>query len=240
LNSFVTRQYIYLKYVSRLIKKQARLLVLISCYLPVVSRTVIEPQQDRSRATRERLLESAVTLLSETGWNNTTVTTVAAHAGVSRGATQHHFPTRDDLFTAAIEHMTVARVDEVKATLAAPGEGQVPVREVLESIVGIYTGPLFKAALQVWTAAAVDPAVREHVIPLEQMVAREAFRLASTLLNIDRENPRLRAIVAATLDLGRGLGLANILTDDASRRTWVLDAWCEELEAIIAAESPAD
>ncbi|AIY01373.1 Transcriptional regulator, TetR family [Arthrobacter sp. PAMC 25486] len=196
------------------------------------------PQQDRSRATRERLLESAVTLLSETGWNNTTVTTVAAHAGVSRGATQHHFPTRDDLFTAAIEHMTVARVHEVRTALAIHSGGRAPVREVLDSLVGLYTGPLFKAALQVWTAAAVDPVVREHIIPLEQTVAREAFRLASTLLNIDRENPRLRAIVAATLDLGRGLGLANILTDDAGRRTWVLDAWCTELEAIITAESP--
>lgn len=218
-------------------KKQACLLVSLSCYRPPVSRTVIEPQQDRSRATRERLLESAVALLAESGWTNTTVTTVAALAGVSRGATQHHFPTRDDLFTAAIEHMTVARVQELEATLAAHAAGPVPVREVLESLVGLYTGPLFKAALQVWTAAAVDPAVREHIIPLEQTVAREAFRLAATLLNIDRENPRLRAIVAATLDLGRGLGLANILTDDAGRRTWVLDAWSAELEAIMAAET---
>lgn len=72
----------------------------------------------------------------------------------------------------------------------------------------------------VWTAAAVDPAVRAHAIALEQTVAREAFRLA------------------ATLDLGRGLGLANILTDDADRRTWVLDAWCAELEQIIAEEAP--
>lgn len=204
-----------------------------------MSRTVIEPQQDRSRATRERLLESALTQLAEVGWTNTTVATVAAHAGVSRGATQHHFPTRDDLFTAAIEHMTVARVEELKATLAAHSDGPVPVREVLESIVGLYTGPLFKAALQVWTAASVDPVVREHIIPLEQTVAREAFRLAAKLLNIDRENPRLRAIVAATLDLGRGLGLANILTDDADRRSWVLDAWCVELEAIMAQESPS-
>ena len=204
-----------------------------------MSRTVIEPQQVRSRATRDRLLESAVALLAEAGWTNTTVTTVAAHAGVSRGAAQHHFPTRNDLFTAAIEHMTVARVAEVRSALAARAEGTVPVREVLESLVGIYTGPLFKAALQVWTAAAVDPAVREHLIPLEHSVAREALRLAATLLNIDRDNVRLRAIVAATLDLGRGLGLANILADDASRRSWVLDAWCTELEAVIAAESPS-
>lgn len=47
-------------------------------------------------------------------------------------------------------------------------------------------------------------------------MAREVFRLA------------------ATLDVRRGLGLANIFTDDADRRTWVLDAWCAELEQIIA------
>ncbi|WP_104089712.1 TetR/AcrR family transcriptional regulator [Arthrobacter sp. GMC3] len=202
-----------------------------------MSKTVIAPQQDRSRATRERLLESAVALLAQAGWMSTTVATVAAHAGVSRGAAQHHFPTRDDLFSAAIEHMTVSRVEDIRATLTACADGPVEVRKVLDSLVSMYTGPLFKAALQVWTAAAVEPAVRQHIIPLEQTVAREAFRLASTLLNIDRDNPRLRAIVAATLDLGRGLGLANILTDDAERRTWVLDAWSKELETIIAAEA---
>jgi len=178
-----------------------------------------------------------VTLLAEVGWTGTTVATVATHAGVSRGATQHHFPTRDDLFTAAIEHMTVSRVRDIRATLTESADGPIPVRDVLDSLVGMYTGPLFKAALQVWTAAAVDPIVRQHIIPLEQTVAREAFRLAATLLGIDRENPRLRAIVAATLDLGRGLGLANILTDDAERRTWVLDAWCDELKQIIAQET---
>ncbi len=202
-----------------------------------MNRIAIEPRQERSRVTRERLLESAVTLLAEAGWTKTTVATVAAHAGVSRGAAQHHFPTRDDLFSAAIEHMTVARVQEIQSTLTAKRDGPVPVREVLDSLAGMYTGPLFKAALQVWNAAAVDPAVREHIIPLEQIVAREAFRLAATLLNIDRETPRLRAIVAATLDLGRGLGLANILTDDANRRSWVLDAWSEELQVVIARES---
>lgn len=133
--------------------------------------------------------------------------------------------------------MTVARVQEVQAALTADTDGPVPVQDVLEPLVGLHTGPLFRTALQMWTAAAVDPGVREHIIPLEQTVARRAFRLAATLLGIkDRDNARLRAIVAATLDLGRGLGLANILTDDADRLSWVLDAWCAELEAVIAAE----
>ncbi|MFC8454028.1 TetR family transcriptional regulator, partial [Kitasatospora sp. NPDC057223] len=43
------------------------------------------PQQDRSRATRRRLLEAAVECLAEVGWNGSTVSVVAERAGVSRG-----------------------------------------------------------------------------------------------------------------------------------------------------------
>jgi AcrR family transcriptional regulator len=54
---------------------------------------VREPQQDRSRVTRKRLLEATVRCLAELGWSGTTVLVVAERAGVSRGAAQHHFPT---------------------------------------------------------------------------------------------------------------------------------------------------
>ncbi len=181
-------------------------------------------------------MESALASLAEVGWTQTTVATVAERAGVSRGATQHHFPTREDLFGAAIEHMAEARLREIRFALESMPEGPERIRHTLDLLVGLYTGPLFAAALQVWTAAAVDEGVRAHIIPLEQSVSREAFRVAAELLRIDRDSERLRAIVAATLDLGRGLGLAGILTDDTIRRAWILDAWAEELNRIVAEE----
>ncbi|MFD3675123.1 TetR/AcrR family transcriptional regulator, partial [Streptomyces sp. NPDC058672] len=67
------------------------------------------PKQDRSRATRQRLLEAAVACLAESGWAGSTVSVVAERAGVSRGAAQHHFPTREDLFTAAVEYVAEQR-----------------------------------------------------------------------------------------------------------------------------------
>src|SRR5690348_18308793 len=75
------------------------------------------PKQDRSRATRQRLLEAAVACLAEHGWAGSTVAVVAERAGVSRGAAQHHFPTRDDLFTAALEHVTHVRAEELRREL---------------------------------------------------------------------------------------------------------------------------
>lgn len=74
-----------------------------------------QPQQERSRATRLKLLEAAVSCLAERGWSGSTVAVVAERAGVSRGAAQHHFRTREDLFTAAVEHVAEKRQNAVKA-----------------------------------------------------------------------------------------------------------------------------
>lgn len=192
--------------------------------------TISEPKQDRSRLTRERLLEAAVASLAESGWARTTVATVAAKAGVTRGAAQHHFPTRGDLVTAAIRYMSDVRLSELRSTVAAPPAGSNRTRWALDQIVGLYTGALFGAALHVWAEAAVDAELRAHVVPLERTLAREAYRLAVTLLDVDADDPRIRNVVAGTLDLARGLGLADVLTDDTQRRSRILDAWANQLD----------
>ncbi|MFE1785756.1 TetR family transcriptional regulator, partial [Streptomyces sp. NPDC059506] len=78
------------------------------------------PKQDRSRATRRRLLEAAVECLAEHGWAGSTVAAVSLRAGVSRGAAQHHFPTREDLFTAAVEYVAEERIAAVRAAGGGP------------------------------------------------------------------------------------------------------------------------
>ena len=40
----------------------------------------------------------------------------------------------------------------------------------------------------------------------------------------------MRELVQATLDLVRGLGLANTITDDARRRDRILDQWADTLD----------
>ena len=57
-----------------------------------------------------------------------------------------------------------------------------------------------------------------------------SYRLTVELLGIDEGVPGNRELVQATLDLVRGLGLANTITDDARRRAKILDRWAEVLE----------
>jgi AcrR family transcriptional regulator len=193
-----------------------------------------EPQQDRGWATRSRLLESAVSCLAELGWSGATVSVVAARAGVSRGATQHYFPTREDLFTAALEHMAEVRLAEILREAARlPASGEHRSRDVVRLLVGLYTGPLFRAALQVWAAAAASEALRALVLPLEARLGREAHKLAIGLLGADESQPGVHEAVQATLDLARGLGLADTLADDSRRRDRIIAQWASMLDAAI-------
>ena len=187
------------------------------------------PQQDRSRATRRRLLEAAVECLAERGWSGTTVLVVAERAGVSRGAAQHHFPTREALVAGTIEHMSELR----RAGIAARHAVDHSTVEVLELLFGFYSGPVFRAALALWVAAAADDGLRALIGPLEADLGRQAHRMAVALLRVDERAPGVREIIQATLDLMRGLGLADLLRDDSRRRNRVLRQWARMLDSTL-------
>ncbi|MEU5809799.1 MULTISPECIES: TetR/AcrR family transcriptional regulator [unclassified Streptomyces] len=198
---------------------------------------VILPKQARSRVTRRHLLDAAITCLAEHGWAGSTVAVVAERAGVSRGAAQHHFRTREDLFTAAVEFMAEERSAALPALLrestgpgGAPGSGRAAV---VEALVDLYTGPMFRAALQLWVAASHEEQLRPRVAELEARLGRETHRMAVQLLGADESVPGVRETVQGFLDMARGLGLANVLTDDAARRARVVAQWTRILDATL-------
>jgi AcrR family transcriptional regulator len=188
------------------------------------------PKQDRSRATRQRLLAAAVACLAEHGWAGSTVSVVALRAGVSRGAAQHHFPTREDLFTAAVEYVAEERSLALRALFP---EGAGDRRAVVAALVDLYTGPLHQRV-----AASDDEQLRGRVTELEARVGRETHRIAVALLAADESRPGVRETVQGLLDMARGLGLANLLTDDTPRRERVVAQWGALLDAALG--DPAD
>jgi AcrR family transcriptional regulator len=199
-----------------------------------VTATAREPQQERSRATQQRLLEATVECLVEFGWSGASTTVIAERAGVSRGAQLHHYPTRAALVLAAVEHLAERRAAEIRTEAAAlAGDPERRVDRVIDMLAAAFTSPLFVAALEVWVAARTDPDLREKLVPLEARVGREMHRLAVDLLGADETRPGVREAVQATLDLMRGLGVANLLSDDSHRREQLLAGWKRQLTTLI-------
>ena len=179
---------------------------------------------------RARLLEATVECLVERGFGGTSTTLVSERAGVSRGAQLHHFPTKNALVVAAVEHLTDIRRAELAAAARALPAGRRRTRAVLQMLADHFTSPVFTAALELWVAARSDETLLAAVAPLEQRVGRETHRLTVELLGADESQPGVRELVQATLDLVRGLGLANTITDDARRRRRILDQWAVTLD----------
>ena len=111
-----------------------------------------------------------------------------------------------------------AWIDDIRRQRDELPAGPGRIRAVVERVVEVYTGPLFRAALELWVAAAADPQLRQQIAPFERRIGREAHRVVVELLGADESEPGVREAIQATLDLARGLGLATLLSDDRRRR----------------------
>jgi AcrR family transcriptional regulator len=189
---------------------------------------------------RQRLLEATVELLTERGWSGTSTTLVSRRAGVSRGAQLHHFPHKNDLVLAAVEHLSEVRGRELAEASTRLPPGRRRTRAVLGMLADHFTSPVFTAALELWVAARTDPTLMAALAPLEQRIGRETHRRTVELLGVDESRPGARELVQATLDLVRGLGLANTITDDAARRRRILDEWARTLDDRLRASDDQD
>jgi AcrR family transcriptional regulator len=192
------------------------------------------PQEERTRLMRQRLLDATIDCLVEHGWSGTSTTLVSQRAGVSRGAQLHHFPSKNDLVLAAVEHLSEKRAVELREAARHLPSGRRRTRAVLDMLAEHFTSPVFNAALELWVAARTDATLHAAVVPLEQRVGREAHQIAVDALGVDEGLPGVRELVQATLDLVRGLGLANTISDDSARRRRILATWALTLDQELA------
>src|SRR3954465_9097241 len=129
------------------------------------------PQEERTRLMRARLLEATVECLVERGFAGTSTTLISERAGVSRGAQLHHFPTKNALVVAAVEHLTEVRGAELAAAAAAVPAAH-RTRDVLRMLGDHFASPVFVAALELWVAARTDPALLAAVSPPDTPAGR--------------------------------------------------------------------
>lgn len=124
-------------------------------------------QAERSAAMRTRLLDATLDALAELGWARTTTTEVVRRAGVSRGAQVHHFPTKDDLVVAAVEHLFDRRQDEFRAAFDGLPAAERTAGRAVDLLWRIFQGPTFTAWLEVVVAARTDDRLRAALEPVE-------------------------------------------------------------------------
>jgi AcrR family transcriptional regulator len=63
-------------------------------------------QEEKSSAMRARIINATIECLDSAGYSKTTTSEIVKQAGVSRGALQHHFHSKEELIFAAAEYLT--------------------------------------------------------------------------------------------------------------------------------------
>lgn len=180
------------------------------------------PQQERSAATRAKVLEAAFESLLDRGYGATTVGEVQLRAGVARGTLLHHFPTRGALMAGVVEDIIERRL----RVLTAPGPGADAAAASWDQVVDLIWDelqqPPFAAALELWVAARTDPDLRQALLPLQERIFSTVHRSVTRLAGPD--HPRTPMLVQFTIDLLTGSHLAGILHPRTGTSA-VVEAW---------------
>lgn len=132
------------------------------------SQHVVRGLQKRGLTTRAALLDAALECLVERGYADTTLTEVAARAGLSRGAQLHHFPTKAELLTAAVGHLFDRRIAEFRKAFANFDTGADQLESTIDLLWSMYQGPSFVAWVELWVAARNDETLRVAVVEMDR------------------------------------------------------------------------
>lgn len=121
----------------------------------------LSARQRRARATRTRILDTALRLFSEQGYAATPTRQIAAEARVSEGLIFRYFPTKIDLVRSQAER--TATIAGLVATIVAE-HGDAPVDELLARLTDAFVGPIGTMAptMRMLLGESIsDPAVHE-------------------------------------------------------------------------------
>jgi AcrR family transcriptional regulator len=194
-------------------------------------------QQDRSRATRERLVQAAIELLAEVGYAGTSTNAVCERAGLSRGAQLHHFPSKHALLVGAVEHLLMTQIGQIQTDIDVVRTADDPVRAVVERIWAAFCGPLYYAAAELWMAARTDPALHATVYAVERQLGHEIHRAFHDIFPAPIGTaPQFDVALNTTIYLLRGLAMTRILRVDPAEENRVI-AVCVRL---LKGENPAE
>jgi AcrR family transcriptional regulator len=171
---------------------------------------------ERSAVTQTRLLDATIDCLVERGWAGTSTTEVVRRAGVSRGAQVHHFPTKDDLVLAAVEHLLERRIAEFRATFIDLPVGERSPATAMRLLYERCFRTTFDAWLELAVAARTDAVLHERFVQLEARFFETAlatfrglFPDAATDEGFARVALRLAFSVLDGLAIGRLIDVAD-------------------------------
>ena len=114
-------------------------------------------QQLKSARARDNMCKATIQLLAELGYAETTIAGVAQNAGFSKGAVQYHFPTKEELIAAPVEHLLMRTVSSASQSYESVDSA------LLNAWQRLVNTSAYRALLEVLNAARIDRKLRLRI-----------------------------------------------------------------------------
>jgi AcrR family transcriptional regulator len=196
----------------------------------------VSKRDDQREATRQRIVDAAVESLIELGVAATSTLQVQRRAGVSRGALLHHFPTREELFGAAVGQLVERNEQAVREELARAPADADPVSRSLRILRAALERASFGAELELWAVARTSRELRTVLRRAEGAARRDMYRVLGEVVGAEvTASPAYPLVADLTVQLLRGMAISDALYDQAVDRGPLLEQWADVVRTLVAA-----
>jgi AcrR family transcriptional regulator len=195
-------------------------------------------QEERSTGTRTRLLDATVACLLELGYRGTTTSAVQERAGVSRGALMHHYSSKAELLVAATRHLARQRGANLRDQASRLPEGDDRSSQAIDLLWEVFSGPLFTANLELWSAARTDTELRDALIESERGLRADLQAVLAELFGPRvSSGPAFAGAVELTLQFMRGAALTSILRRDELKQERIVEQWKTVFSTLVGGDA---
>lgn len=183
-------------------------------------------QAERSDEMQLRLVEAAAVVLRRKGYAGLRTDEVARVAKVSRGALQHHYPSKDSLIVATARHLLEASLQRGQKRAASAAAALDPIEAIIADGMEFFLGPDFGVVLDLVLAGGKDRSLRDQIYG-HARTSRLDVEDAWLNLLTDRGVPRHKAekILWLTISIIRGLAVRALWQKDEALFQSLLDEW---------------
>ncbi|WP_354694698.1 TetR/AcrR family transcriptional regulator [Elongatibacter sediminis] len=147
-------------------------------------------QARKSAATRDQIISAAIRCIVESSYSKTTTMKIAAKAGLSRGATLHHFPSKMDIIRAAVDYLHEKRLQAFRRSIRELPADADRVRLAVQSYWAHVNHPIYVAFFELSVAARTDPELREILRPAQRAFDQEWYVTARDLFPEWQSDPK--------------------------------------------------
>ncbi|MEL7538362.1 MAG: TetR/AcrR family transcriptional regulator [Pseudomonadota bacterium] len=191
-------------------------------------------QAYKSSSTRQQILDAAVRCIVKIGYANTTTMMIANEAGLSRGATLHHFPSKIDIIKATVDYLYEKRKRAFqKSSIDLPEHGD-RVRQAVAAYWKHVNHPLFVAFFELSVAARHDDELREILIPAQKKFDDEWYAVAEEMFpEWQSDSGAFNLALSLSQTLMEGIAISRLMHPRASSEEELLTFLEEQIRALL-------